>query len=331
MNYGKSDLARQYRDKHGKKMPSLKLARIMYEENKLLFTNVEHARTVLRYIEGKSGNGTDKHFVKGTKYFQEEDRPRNPYSLPESDETEYTQFNLKAERVLCLYDVHIPFHSVSALTAAIEYGKKQKVDCVFLGGDIIDCFKLSRFIKDPTKRNFADELNLFKEFMAVLDKQFPKAKKIYKIGNHEERYQSFLFEKAKELVGVEEFDLDNIIKSRARNVEIIKDKRITNFYGLNIIHGHEFNSGFFSPVNVARGLFLRAKTSAIQGHSHQTSSHTESNMNGKMTTTWSVGCLCEMHPQYAPINRWNQGFAILHKTANGFDVDNKRIYKGKVF
>jgi predicted phosphodiesterase len=328
-NLGKSDLAKEYRKKHGDKMATLKLARILYNENKLLFKDVEDARQRLRYIEGKAGD-VNRKSTKGSEFIKEEARPYNPYSLPESDETEYTQFNLRAERVLCLYDVHIPFHSVSALTAAIEYGKKQKVDCVFLGGDIIDCFKLSRFIKDPTKRNFAEELNLFKDFMAVLDKQFPKAKKIYKIGNHEERYQSFLFEKAKELVGVEEFDLDNIIKARARNVEIIKDKRITNFYGLNIIHGHEFNSGFFSPVNVARGLFLRAKTSAIQGHSHQTSEHTESNMNGKITTTWSVGCLAELHPQYAPINRWNHGFAVLHKTSNGFDVDNKRIYKGKV-
>ena len=322
----KTDLARKYRDEHGMKMPTLKLARIMYKENNLLFPNKEAARSALRAIEGKLGKENNQKY-KVTHRVDE--RPRNPYKLPPSDEAEYTSFNLKAERVLALYDVHIPFHSVPALTAAIEYGKKQKVDCVFLGGDILDCFKLSRWVKDPTKRNFADELNMFKDFMVVLDKEFPKAKKIFKIGNHEERYQNFLFEKAKELVGVDEFDLDNIIKARAK-VEIIKDKRITNFYGLNIIHGHEFNSGFFSPVNVARGLFLRAKTSAIQGHSHQTSEHTESDMNGRITTTWSVGCLCELHPQYAPINKWNHGFAILHKTQGGFDVDNKRIYKGKV-
>lgn len=328
-NNGKSDLAREYRRKHGDKMPSLKLARIMYNENKLLFKDVEDARNRIRYIEGKNG-GFHKKFVKNSEFFKEEDRPRNPYNLPPSDETEYTHFNLKAEKVLGLFDVHIPFHSVEALTAAIDYGKKEKVDCIFLGGDTIDCFKLSRFVKDPTKRNFAEELNLFKDFITVLDKEFPKARKIFKMGNHEERYQNFLFEKAKELVGVEEFDLDNIIRARAKNIEIVKDKRITNFYGLNVIHGHEFNSGFFSPVNVARGLFLRAKTSAIQGHSHQTSEHTESNMNGKITTTWSVGCLAELHPQYAPINKWNHGFCVLHKTSRGFDVDNKRIYKGKV-
>lgn len=332
----KSDLARQYRDKYDKELkemfpdgvPTHKLARIMYNENKLLFKDTEDARHALRRIEGKHGKPPKRGSVKVTHPAPE--RKMNPYNLPASDEIEWTQFVLKAEKVLCLYDVHIPYHSIEALTAAIDYAKKDKVDCVFLGGDIIDCFKLSRFIKDPTQRNFAEELNLFKDFISVLNKEFPKARKIYKIGNHEERYQHFLFEKAKELVGVDEFNLDNIIRNRANNIEIVKDKRITNFYGLNVIHGHEFSSGFFSPVNVARGLYLRGKTSAIQGHSHQTSEHTETDMNGKITTTWSVGALCELHPAYAPINKWNHGFAILHKTSGGFDVDNKRIYKGKV-
>jgi hypothetical protein len=83
--------------------------------------------------------------------------------------------------------------------------------------------------------------------------------------------------------------LESIIKARANGIEVIKDKRIIKAGGLNIIHGHEFNSSFFSPVNIARGLYLRGKTSAIQGHQHRTSEHTEKDMNEKMTTTWSTG------------------------------------------
>ncbi len=194
----------------------------------------------------------------------------------------------------------------------------------------MDFFGLSRFIKDPKKRSFAGELKMFKEFFQIIDKQFPNAKKIFKIANHEERYEHFLWTKAGELDGVEEFDLENIIKARANGIEIVKDKRIINYHGLNIIHGHEFSTGFFSPVNVARGLYLRGKTSAIQGHNHQTSEHTESDMNGKITTTWSVGCLAMLHPQYAPINKWNHGFAMIDAAENGFEVRNKRIFKGKI-
>ena len=136
--------------------------------------------------------------------------------------------------------------------------------------------------------------------------------------------------KAGELDGVDEFKLEEIIKSRAEGIDVISDKRIIKAGDLNIIHGHEFGGSVFSPVNIARGLFLRAKVSAMQGHNHQTSEHTESNMNGKITTTWSLGCLSELHPAYLPINKWNHGFAIVDVFGDEFEVRNKRIHKGKV-
>jgi hypothetical protein len=55
-------------------------------------------------------------------------------------------------------------------------------------------------------------------------------------------------------------------------------------------------------------------------------------MNGKIITTWSVGCLCELNPAYMPLNRWNNGFAMVELDSNGEDFyfHNKRIYKGKI-
>jgi len=329
-NHIKADIARGYRKKYGKEMPTAKLARIMYNENKFVFDDREDARSRLRYIEGKMGKGHSKK-VKHTEFFIEEERSSNPYKLPSSDETVYEPFVLKGhKRLAILSDIHIPYHSMAAITAALDFCKKEKPDALLINGDLLDCFQLSRFIKDPRKRHFAEELKMFKEVIEIFSKTL-KCKIYFKYGNHEERYEHFLFTKAKELIGVEEFELENIIKARANGIEIIKDKRIIHAAGLNIIHGHEFSTAFFSPVNVARGLFLRGKTSALQGHSHQTSSHTESDMNGKITTTWSAGCLCELHPEYAPINRWNWGFAIVDIDGKNFNVRNKTIYKGEVF
>jgi hypothetical protein len=48
------DCARSYRDKYGIDMQTSKLAKIMYEENNLLFKDKEDARVALRYIEGLS-------------------------------------------------------------------------------------------------------------------------------------------------------------------------------------------------------------------------------------------------------------------------------------
>jgi predicted phosphodiesterase len=230
---------------------------------------------------------------------------------------------------LVLSDIHIPYHSIDALTCAFDYAKDEKPDAILLNGDTLDFFGLSRFAKDPKARSFAHELKTFKEFMDVLKNTF-NAKIYFKIGNHEERYFHFLWMKAHEIVGVEEFELENIIKSRAEGIEIIKDKRIMKAGDLNIIHGHEFGGSVFSPVNIARGLFLKGKVSAMQGHNHSTSEHTESNMNGEITTTWSLGCLCELHPAYLPINKWNWGMALIDIDGQNFEVRNKRIFKGKV-
>jgi len=324
----KTETAKQYRVTYGDDMPTLKLARIMYRENNLLFKDVEDARGRLRYIEGKYG----KQPSGKTQYPKSPDRPRNPYNLPASDETDYTPYKITGcKRVGILSDIHVPYHNVESLSVAIGELKRLKIDGLLLNGDTIDCHKLSRYVKDPKKRDFATELSVFKQLFEVLQNQL-KCRIFFKIGNHEERYQNFLLEKAKELVGVEEFDFENILKARASGIEVIGGKRVVKLNELNGIHGHEYIGGISAPVNVARGLYLRGKVSAFQGHNHSTSEHTESDMDGKLTTTWSIGCLSELHPEYMPLNKWNHGFAWVELDNNGKDYQfhNKRIYKGKV-
>ncbi len=76
---------------------------------------------------------------------------------------------------------------------------------------------------------------------------------------------------------------------------------------------------------------MRAKANIIGGHQHQTSEHTESNINGKVVGAWSVGCLCDLHPKYRPVNKWNHGFAIVKQFKDGsFEVHNKKIIDGKI-
>ena len=328
----KKDTAAKYRDKYGADMPTLKLARIMYKENSKLFKDLEDARSALRYIEGKKGIANKKRLT-NTNYVIDEERPRNPYNLPKSEEVSFEPFRITGhKRIGILSDIHLPYHNVEALTAAITYLKKQKIDALLLNGDVIDCYRLSRFMKDPRKRDFKYELDTFKALFEVLEKQL-KCKIYFKLGNHEVRYEHFLFEKAKELVGIEEFEFENIIKARARGIEMIGDKTVMKLNSLNGIHGHEYIGGISVPVNVARGLYLRGKVSAFQGHNHASSSHTETDMNGKIVTTWSIGCLCELHPNYMPLNKWNHGFAFVDLDQNGNDFlfHNKTIYNGIVY
>lgn len=325
----KANIAREYRLKYGMKMPTLTLARVMYNDNKEVFIDVEDARKALRYIEGKDGNKNRKNVAK-KEFIMSEERPKNPYKLPESEETKYDPYFIKENKIAVLSDLHIPYHSIQSLTACFDFLKSEKPNAILLNGDILDFYQLSRFGKDPRKRSVAHELQAAREFLDVLS-QF-SAKIYYKIGNHEERYEHYLMQKAPELLGVQQFELKYLLGLNERGIDLIGDKRIIKANDLNIVHGHEFGQSIFSPVNVARGLFLRGKVSAMQGHNHSSSTHTETNMNGEITTTWSLGCLCELNPSYLPINKWNQGFAMVDLDENGvnFHVRNFRIFKGKI-
>jgi len=37
--------------------------------------------------------------------------------------------------------------------------------------------------------------------------------------------------------------------------------------------------------------------------------HTEMTIERKQISSWSIGCLCGLAPQFMPVNKWNHGFA----------------------
>jgi hypothetical protein len=104
--FTKVGLARKYRDKYGMEMPTLKLARIMYKEQYESFKDIEQARQAIRSVEGKNG----KCNIKIT--HETPERPRNPYSLPASDETDFEPYIIKGHKRMAIFsDIHAPYHS----------------------------------------------------------------------------------------------------------------------------------------------------------------------------------------------------------------------------
>ena len=326
------DLCARFR-REFRKMPTLTLAKLIYKHHPKKFMSVEAARRCLLTIEGKGSKRDRARMVK--KYpdlIKTEARPRNPFEdLPKSDRKDRTPVAVEGKHILFLSDIHFPYHHEQALTTALHYGLERGADSIFLNGDILDCYQLSAFEKDPRKRSFSHELEQVRDFLSILRREFPKTHIYYKEGNHEERYWRYMKIKAPELIGIEAFSLPELLKLSDHNIQFIPGRTKASIGALSVFHGHEFGQSTFSPVNVARGLYLRAKANAICGHSHQTSEHSERDVNDKMITTWSVGCLSELSPDYAPYNKWNHGFAFITREGDDqFHVDNRRIYQGRV-
>jgi len=336
----KSQLCREYRTKYGMDMPTKTLARIIYKEHPLLFSNLEYARSSLRAIEGKSGEHRRKE-TPNKEFFLEGERPKNPYALPKSEEKEYLPYIIDGpQRIAALFDVHAPYHSIEALTAALDFLSDKDITTLLIGGDFFDFYGMSRYAKDPDKRNTAEEIKIGVELLKTIFNELKPEKVVFKYGNHDERFEHYIWQKFAEIPQLTDFEemkqisLETILRNRLGKdfpIDFVTDKRIIRAGNLSIVHGHEFPSGITSPVNIARGLYLRAKANTICGHSHKSSEHSETDINGQMITTWSVGSLCELHPLYMPINSWNHGVALITLDESGVvDVQNKRIKNGRI-
>lgn len=319
-------------------LPNLTLAKKIYNENKEVFKDVDSVRGVIRYQKGNKG-WQNRGEIKDNKYFETPGHSAiqygvpNPYGLPESEEQDWEPFVIPPGNgnIMILPDIHFPYHNIQALTAALDYASSEKLTAIVLSGDTMDCYALSRYEKDPRKRGFAYELEITRGFLQMLQDKF-QCPIYYKIGNHEERYEAFLKIKAPELLGVSDFRLETLLQMRSFGCQMIESKQVIKAGKLRILHGHEFGRSVFSPVNPARGYYMRAKRSMIAGHNHQTSEHSENNLDGDVVTTWSMGCLCELHPHYMPINKWNHGAAHVTVQPDGsFEVHNFRIIGGKIY
>jgi predicted phosphodiesterase len=324
----KGELVKKYLAKYPK-APIHTLAKKIYSEHNATFKTVENVRQLVKYYAGKSGKRSLKE-VKDKSFIRTEQGTLNPWAnFPESYAETREPYILAPGRWLVLSDIHLPYHDESALKTALNYGITNGFDRLLINGDLIDFYQLSRFEKDPRKRSFKQELDSARMFIDLVSEWFKQV--VYKLGNHDERYEKWMFVKAPELLDCEEFELQALLKCGEKHVEVVKDKRIISAGKLNILHGHEFPGGS-GGVNPARSMYLKASDSLLVGHFHKTSSHTETTLNGDLITTHSTGHLCEPSPIYMPYNKWNHGFATLDlKTDGTYYLQNLRISKGKVY
>lgn len=312
------------------KTPSLTLAKKIYKENKEVFSTLDSARSLIRLYRGQSGDESRRK-IKQTKFYTKPG-DRNPFNLPESHADPYEMFEIKQSNTLILSDFHFPYQDNKAIEIALKYGLEKKVNCILLNGDIIDFAPISRHEKDFRSRSVKEEFDAVRQFLGGLRKAFPDARIIFKYGNHDERWEKWLFVKAPEIFDCKEFQLEVLLQFGENRIEVVKDKRIIKIGKLFVLHGHELAGGS-GGVNPARSTFLKTLESTIVGHFHKTSNHTEASMDGTIISSQSQGCLCAMNPLYMPINKWNQGFSHVDldiKTGD-YHLHNLKIIKGKIY
>lgn len=307
-------------------LPKLTLAKKIYKENKLQFTDVEHVRARIRYYTGSTGK-----YHRGNTLDKSQFNRKTEFNLPESYALTYEPYVISQSKILILSDLHFPYQDNQAIRAAIKYGKEKKVTCILINGDLLDFANISRHEKDWRMRSVSQEFEAVREFLIELRSHFPKCKIVFKEGNHDERFEKYLFTKAPEIFDDNEFKLEVRLRLAELRIDIVKDMLPIKIGKLNVLHGHELQGG--GGVNPARATFLKTIDNVLIGHCHRTSTHLEKTFSNDVIAVNSTGCLCGMYPMFSRVNKWNLGFAYIElniKTGE-YVLYNKVIIKGKVY
>lgn len=230
------------------------------------------------------------------------------------------------KNTLVFNDPHIPYHHAPSLKLALMYGYEHGVDSIIINGDGIDFYGISRFSKRPTMPSLKTELDTAKLILERIREKFNTEKIVWKDGNHDERLEKYIADKAPALYDLTERpSIRTLLGLDKLNIDYVTDKRIIKIGKLNLLHGHEILSGA-GAVNLARTVRLKANANVAFGHFHKTQEDIYTNIEGETIGSWAIGCLCDLKPDYLPINGWNHGFARVQTIQDGtFEFENRKI------
>jgi len=214
-------------------------------------------------------------------------------------------------------DVHLPFHSESAWNLVLKVIKTTKPDYVISVGDLADLYSVTRHTKDPGRR----ELSLVTEAAKVnreLDKlqtAAGKAKVHWVLGNHENRFDRYIAEKAPELFGVT--DIQSLFETKARKWSVTA-------YGDYLQLGKVFftHDVGTAGANAHRDAEKDFCHSVVIGHTHRMSYDVVGNASDQAHVAAMFGWLGDRkYADYiSSIKRkryWSHGFGSFYLKDNG--------------
>lgn len=248
------------------------------------------------------------------------------FNIPDGeDEIEIPEMALpkRYRRVAVLSDIHLPYHDRNALVRAIKEIKSIGVDAIYLNGDLMDAYQLSKHEKNKLNRSFKYEVDMTRLFFDELRLNFKEEDIYFKIGNHDQRFDRYIMDNADQLAGL--LTLEDVLRLRDNRIKMVASMTRVIAGNLSILHGHELP--IKGAVNHARAIMLKVASSVLCGHFHRDDVSYMRDLEGNVHVVYGSGCLCKLNPKYMPINNWNHGYTIVELDGSGnFNIVPKLIF-----
>lgn len=248
----------------------------------------------------------------------------------------------KGDVVLVLPDIHLQtlptgggsfnYDVSQALWTALEFGKDLKPNITIILGDFIDFHYISNFatpIQIESRRLKHDFI--FANLILDIIDSFTRKTVVYTLGNHDQRLATYIATHP-QIAGL--VSLDNALKLGKRGYILVPEGEMAQIGNAHFVHGWYYN------MHHAKKTAQDAGVNVFYGHTHDIQSFSKSNVNQKPIIAQSLGCLCDLNPEYKrnKPNRWVNGFGVFYFHERGdftyyvpTIINEKFWWAGKVY
>lgn len=188
------------------------------------------------------------------------------------------------EPILIVSDAHHPYIDKRAWGLMLKVGKELKPKHIYIIGDFLDCFSVSSHSKEPPRAlKFRQEVDAGLSALDQLD-ELKAINKVFIGGNHEDRLERYLEDKAPELYDF--IDIPKILELKERGWNYIPYKHDTKLGKLWLTHdvGTAGRNAAFKALDTYQH-------SIITGHTHRMCYVVEGNATGEVKLSAMFGWL----------------------------------------
>lgn len=243
---------------------------------------------------------------------------------------------MKIEKSIVISDLHIPFEDKKVVSLVYDFIKEQEPDNIFINGDLLDCQAISKFpVRSDRYVSLKHEIEQVRGVLGHIRTLSPSANIVWIFGNHEYRFSDYLTKVAREFFGL--VTLASLTECEKYNVKVVDSGQRESYYQYGkLLIGH-FDKIKKLGGQTAISLLGDKGMSLITGHTHKVGSTIKRTIDGKFLGSWEQGCLCDLNPGYVVSPDWCQGFCVVYKEGDQFQVvqvpiiNNKFYFGGKQY
>ncbi len=225
-----------------------------------------------------------------------------------------------------LSDVHVPFQCRDTCNMALAFIREHKPSVIHLLGDISDFYAVSRFAKDPSrKEDLQSELYDTSVFLNRVRDAAGGARIIYSEGNHEFRLRRYLMSEARALATLDSLQLEKLLHLDKYKIEFRDHDKPYRVNSLLFTHGQLVRK--WSAYS-ARAHYEKYGCCVIHGHTHRLGTFYHRDVKDTYVCCEN-GCLCNLNPDYCTAPNWQHGWSVVWSQKDYFHIEQVAVVKGR--